>query len=76
MEHVMTRAFTAAIALALATIAISQSAEAADKGKLAKKGGATSDQAATMTAIALAESGGRTDARKGKRLQMRARKRP
>ena len=71
----MTRVFAAAIALAL-TIAISPSAEAADKGKLAKKGGAAPNQAATMTAIALAESGGRTDARKGKRLKMRARKRP
>ena len=50
----MTRVFAAAIALAL-TIAISPSAEAADKGKLAKKGGAAPDQAATMTAIALAE---------------------
>lgn len=71
----MTRVFAAAIALALA-IAVSPSAEAADKGKLAKKGGATPDRAATMTAIALAESGARTDARKGKRLQMRAGKRP
>ena len=70
----MTRVFAAAIALAL-TIAIS-SAEAADKGKLAKKGGAAPNQAATMTAIALAESGGHTDARKGKRHEMRARKRP
>ena len=71
----MTQVFAAAIALALA-IAISPSAEAAHKGKPAKKGGSTRDQAATMTAIALAESGGRTHARKGKRLQMRARKQP
>ena len=54
----MTRVFALGIALALAIAilpAASPSADAADKGKSPKKGGFTPDEAATMTAIALAE---------------------
>jgi hypothetical protein len=46
-----------AVALAVALLAQGLStADAADKGKSPKKGGFTPDEAATMTAIALAES--------------------
>jgi hypothetical protein len=47
--------FTTALAVALLPDG-SPTADAADNGKSPKKGGVSSDQAATMTAIALAES--------------------
>jgi Lysozyme like domain len=55
----MNRLLAFGIAVALAVALPSQglpTAEAADKEKSPKKGGASSDQAQTMTAIALAES--------------------
>jgi hypothetical protein len=93
--------FTTALAVALLPEG-SPTVEAAEKGKSPKQGGVSSDQAATMTAIALAESKKKkglkakvpkgkagasgedsrglwqinSEARKGKRLQMRARKVP
>ena len=59
MEVSVSRVFALGIALALAIAilpAATPSADAADKGKSPKKGGFTPDEAATMTAIALAES--------------------
>jgi len=53
----MMRIFGIGLATALGVALLPQGpADAADKGKSPKKGGFTPDEAATMTAIALAES--------------------